>query len=280
MSRAAPNSIGRALIAEADMISMMGADASAAEVDALRGPDGRLPKDAFRRLRAANGKREGGRPLGSVNKRSERLAAEVIHRFGDPVLGGASLYAMPLDQLCEMLLVADGTQERAEAQQALIEKLVEQVADLGGAVKIAARTGQAELLEEAAGRIAAATESLAEAAKSSGKPGALALQALNLQLMARRFVAEYTHSKRAVAVEVSHKSDGLLVMPGRGGATSEEAALVRDQLNALVGTGKIEADQVARLEWRDGRLSDPDGEIADAEFSELDLTKSGDGDDG
>lgn len=265
----APNSLGRALHNEADQLSMFGADASPAELDALRGADGRLPSDAFRRLRAANGQRGVGRPLGSVNKRSAKLAQMVIEQFGDPVLGGASLYAMPLDQLCEMLLVADGTAERMEEQAALTEALVAQVRELGQAIGQAAKMGTTPELSNAAGRLADAAESLENVSKSRGKAGALALQALNLQLMAKRFVAEYVHSKRAVAVDVTHRSDGLLVMPGRGGATSEEAELVKDQLNNLVKSGRIEADQVARLVWNDGRLSDPEGELVDADFTEI-----------
>lgn len=261
------NSLARALHSEADQLSMFGADASPEELDALRGPDGRLPSNAFRQLRARNGKRGPGRPLGAVNKRSEGLAKLVIQQYGDPVLGGAALYGMPLDQLCEMLLVADGSQERAEQTDELTRALAVQVAELGEAVHLAAKRGDVADLNKAADRLADAAESLENVSKSSGKAGALALQALNVQLMARRFVAEYVHSKRPVAVEVSHKTDGVLVMPRTGGG--DDAAFVRDKLGGMMAAGRIEADQVARLELRDGRLHDPDGEIADAEFDEI-----------
>lgn len=253
---------------------MFGADASPEELDALRDESGRLPSNAFRLLRRQNGKRGPGRPLGAVNKRSEGLAKLVIQQFGDPVLGGASLYAMPLDQLCEMLLVADGTQERAERTEELTSALAAQVAELSDAIGLAVRRGDVADLNKAADRLADAAESLENVSKSSGKAGALALQALNVQLMARRFVAEYVHSKRPVAVEVSHKTDGVLVMPRTGGG--EDAAFVRDKLGGMIAAGRIEADQVARLELRDGRLHDPDGEIADAEFDEV---GAGDSDD-
>jgi hypothetical protein len=263
------SSLARALHNEADQLSMFGADASPAELDALRDEHGRLPPDTYRRLRARPAGKRAGRPLGSVNKRSEQLAKLVIQEFGDPVLGGASLYAMPLDQLCEMLLVADGSAERSERLEDLAAQVTAQVAVLTKAVLLAAKAGRAEELAAAAGKLATAAESLGELSAKSNKPGGLALQALNVQLMARRFVGEYVHSKRAVAVDVTHRTDGLLVMPGAGQAGGE-AAFVQASLNTLMKAGKIEPDQVARLEFRDGRLIDPDGEIEEADFDPID----------
>lgn len=254
---------------------MFGADASPADLDALRDEHGRLPPDAFRRLRARSPERRGpGRPLGSINKRSEQLAKLVIQEFGDPVLGGASLYAMPLDQLCEMLLVADGSAEREDRMEELTGDLTAQVRELGAAIGLAAKKGQAAELSAAAERLADAAESLEAMRKGGGKQGGLALQALNVQLMARRFVAEYVHSKRPVAVDVTHRTDGLLVMP-RAGQPDGEAAFVQTSLNTLMKAGKIEPDQVARLEFRDGRLIDPDGEIEEADFEPVESEDEG-----
>lgn len=263
----AHNSLGRALHNEADQLSLLGADADPTEIDALRDERGRLPSDAFRRLRARNGERKPGRPLGAVNKRSERLAAEVIHRFGDPVLAGASLYAMPLDQLCELLLVADGTQERHERMEEITEQLAAQVGELSQAVLLAAQRGQASELQKAADRIADAAESLEAVSKSSGKAGALALQAINVQLMAKRFVAEYVHAKRPTAVDVTVKRDGVLVMPGAGASAGGDAEFVKDALNHALQRDSIDADTVARLEFRDGKVFDPQGEVEDADFA-------------
>lgn len=261
-------SLARALHSEAEahQLSLLGVDASPEDIDALRDENGRLPSDAFRRLRAG-GRRGPGRPLGSVNKRSEQLAKLVIQEFGDPVLGGASLYAMPLDQLCEMLTVADGTVERAEQLHELTAQVSAQVAELTKGVLLAARNGTATLaeLETAAERIADAAESLEAVAKRAGKPGALALQALNVQLMARRFVAEYVHAKRPTAVDVNVKNDGLLIMP-RAGTGGAEAEFARTAINAALKSGKLDPSQVARLEFRDGRVIDPEGEIVDADF--------------
>lgn len=239
---------------------MFGVDASPEEIDALRGPDGRLPSDAFRRLRrGASGQRGPGRPLGSVNKRSEMLAKLVIQQFGDPVLGGASLYAMPLDQLCEMLLVADGSTERAERMEELTGALAAQVNELGAAIKLAAQRGEVAEIAKAADRLAEAAESLEAVSKSSGKAGALALAALNTQLVARRFVAEYVHAKRPVAIEVDSRIDGVLVMAG---INPGSVSAVQQAVGAALQSGAIEPEQIARLQFKDGQLHDPDGEFA------------------
>lgn len=244
---------------------MFGADATPEEVDALRDENGRLPPDAFRRLRAQRGKRGPGRPLGSINKRSEQLAKLVIQEFGDPVLGGASLYHMPLDQLCEMLLVADGSTERENRMEEMTGELAAQVKEMGLAVALAAKTGDVGKLTKAADRLADAAESLEAMKKAGGKAGGLALQALNVQLMARRFVAEYVHSKRPTAVDVTHRTDGVLVL-GRAGQADGEAEFLSQKVNAALRSGAIEPDQVAALEFRDGKLFGPEGEAIDADF--------------
>lgn len=263
------SSLARALHSEteAHQLSLLGADASPADIDALRGENGRLPVDTFRRMRAQKTGKP-GRPLGAVNKRSEALAKLVIHEFGDPVLGGASLYAMPLDQLCEMLQVADGSMERAEQTQELTEALSGQVAELAKAVRDAAKRGDVKEIEKAADRIADAAESLEAVSKANGKAGSLALAALNVQLMARRFVAEYVHAKRPTAVDVTVKRDGVLVMPGS--ASGGDAEFVQQALGGAMKRGAIDVDTVQRLEFRDGRVIDPEGEIEDAEFEPVD----------
>lgn len=260
------SSLARALHKEADQLSMFGADATPAEVDALRGPDGRLPANAYRLLRQqAAGRRGPGRPLGSVNKRSEQLAKLVIQQFGDPVLGAASLYAMPLDQLCEMLLVADGSTERAERMEELTTALAAQVAELGAAVKLASASADVNAIADAIDKLADAADSLESVSKAGGKAGVLALQALNVQLTARRFVSEYVHSKRPVAVEVEARIDQVLVMAaGDPGAP----AAVQAAVGAALQSGAIEADEIARLKFVDGALLDPEAE--DAEWQPVD----------
>lgn len=73
------------------------------QLDMLRDDKGRLPEDVFRRIR----QRGRGRPPGAANKRNADLAKLVAQQHGDPVLFMASLYSTPLDQLVELMLVAD-----------------------------------------------------------------------------------------------------------------------------------------------------------------------------
>lgn len=257
------SSLTRALHSEAHQLSLLGADVDPGAIDAVRGSDGRLPSDAFRRLRVQRTGKP-GRPLGAGNKRSEQLAKLVIQEFGDPVLGAASLYAMPLDQLCELLLVADGTAERAERTEELTAALSAQVAELALAVREAAKKGDIGDISKAADRIADAAESLEAVSKSSGKAGALALAALNTQLTARRFVSEYVHAKRPVAVDLTVKRDFMLVMPQQ--SEPGDAEYVHQALATAMQGGALDADTVGRLEFRDGKVSDPAGEIEDAVF--------------
>jgi hypothetical protein len=108
---AEPSALMRAMAAEAG--TMLGVDADTEQLDLLRDEDGKLPHDIFRRMRE-NAERGVGRPAGSGNKRTQALAKLIVHRFGDPVEALASIYSMPLDQLCELLVIADGSRKREE----------------------------------------------------------------------------------------------------------------------------------------------------------------------
>lgn len=73
------------------------------QLDMLRDEHGRLPRDVFRQIR----QRGRGRPAGARNKRTDDLAKLVAQQHGDPVMFMASLYSTPLDQLVEMMIIAD-----------------------------------------------------------------------------------------------------------------------------------------------------------------------------
>jgi hypothetical protein len=86
-----------------------GMDWDADRIDAMRDRHGNLPKNVFRMVRQqqAEERRKPGRPKGAGSKRNQALAKLVMEKFGDPVQAMASLYAMPLDQLVEMIHIAD-----------------------------------------------------------------------------------------------------------------------------------------------------------------------------
>ena len=88
---------------------IMGRRATPEQLDAFRDPKGNLPPNVFQLVRQGEGETRGpGRPKGSRNKRSDDLARLIAHKYGDPVEYMASLYAMPFDQLVELVKKADG----------------------------------------------------------------------------------------------------------------------------------------------------------------------------
>lgn len=265
------SSLEKAFHNEASQLSLLGADSDAAQLDAMRGEDGKLPADAFRRLRHAErgGQRGPGRPLGALAKRSEQLAKLVMSECGDPVLGMGKLYAMPLDQLCELILIADGTAERSADLEEMTAALGEQVAALCKSLRNKPIVTEGSEFRKAADRLADAAEKLEAVAKRvQGKPGQIALAALNIQLAARKSVAEYVHSKLPTKVDLTVRRDGVLVMPG---LTADDTLRdVQSQLNTAMKNEVIDAETVARLEFKDGRVVDPEGEIEDAEFYPVD----------
>lgn len=75
------------------------------QLDLLRDGRGKLPADVFQRMRVqARGR---GRPVGARNKRTDDLARLIAQQHGDPVMFMASLYSTPLDQLIELMIIAD-----------------------------------------------------------------------------------------------------------------------------------------------------------------------------
>lgn len=86
-----------------------GAENTPEQIDAFRDDRGDLPSNVFQLLRQQDGEaqRGPGRPKGARNKRSQELAKLIAHKYGDPVEYMASLYAMPLDQVIELLKLAD-----------------------------------------------------------------------------------------------------------------------------------------------------------------------------
>lgn len=241
---------------------LFGVEADASAVDALRRADGTLPPDVFRILRRTPPAARGpGRPKGAGNKRSEQLSRLIIHKYGDPVEAMASLYATPLDQLVELVLIADGTQERQRQLDELVSELARGVHDL-------VKASRGNVSAESINRLADACEALESAARrSQGKPGDVAIKALNVQLAAQKATAEYVHSKKPVEANVNVKSDGVLVFPGgvAGGfdqlddRTRHAGALIQ---KALEG-GQITSDMLANMTLRDGQLVDAEWDDVD-----------------
>ncbi|KEZ00350.1 hypothetical protein AI27_05065 [Sphingomonas sp. BHC-A] len=229
---------------------MLGVESDPEQLDLLRGPDGKLPQDVFRQMR----QRGRGRPLGAGNKRSDKLAKLICQQAGDPVLFMASIYAMPLDQMIELLLIADSTAEREERLLELVEQTEQAVMKITPTLVMSNPAAVNELTS-----LLDRVVDIAKGLKS--RPGDVAVKALNTQLQAAREVAQYVHSKKPVEFEANVKLDGILVMPPAMPSAPVEHMLekVRDAINS----GQVSAQQLSDMRMVDGEWADvdqPDGE--------------------
>lgn len=244
--------------------AVLGVTADAAQLDLLRGEDGKLPSNVFTLMREQDREQKArgpGRPKGSTNKRNENLAKLIAHKYGNPVEFQASIYAMPLDQLCELLLVADGTVARQE-------KLDELLVELAGRVRELSRGNRNTENREGIDRLADACEALERAAKSrASAPGKVAIAALNLQLQAAKTVSEYVEQKQATKMEVDMENIPTIVMaaPGAGRDFDQSDRAVRiagDMLARALAKGRVQAEDIKGLQF-DGEQFIQDGEYVE-----------------
>jgi hypothetical protein len=208
----------------------------------LRNPDGSMPAGAINRVRGA------GRPKGAGNKRSKKIADYYVQRFGDPLEAIGQLANTPLRQLIEVLLEADGSAEREARLLEGVDQAVEHIKSLQ-------RVGGKEMADE----LADAIDKLASAAaRISGKPGKLALDALVLQFQAHRAATEYVHGKQPISVEHVNKTDLVVFAP----EILKEHGIDATALQHAIATRGLEAFDAESM-----RIV-PSSEIEDAEFTE------------
>lgn len=239
------------------------------QLDAFRDADtGHLPANVFQLVRQAEGEavRSGrGRPRGARNKRSADLAKLITHKYGDPVEAMASLYAMPLDHLCELVFVADGTIARQNRLDEILEGLTDRMRELA---RVGVRNGE---ISQSIDRLADACEALESAARSrAAKPGDVPIKALNIQLAAAKAVAEYVHSRMPTKQEIKTNADAIIVMPGSGGAGGFEeldadTRRAAEIIGAALTKGQIQAADLAGLRLVDNQLVDAEFTPADEE---------------
>lgn len=238
-----PSSLEKAFREECGAGAVLGVDSDPEQLDLLRGPDGKLPSDVFRTMR----QRSRGRPAGAGNKRNEKLAKLICQQAGDPVLFMASIYAMPLDQMIELLLIADSTVEREERLLQLVEQTEAAVAKITPILVMQNPTSVRDLTN-----LLDRVVDIAKGLKS--RPGDIAVKALNTQLQAAREVAPYVHSKKPVEFEANVKLDGWLVMPPAMPAQPVEHVLetIRDKIN----DGTLTPQQLENWRMVDGDWSE------------------------
>lgn len=245
----APSSLEAAFRDEATGGALAGIDADPEQLDLLRDENGRLPSNVFRLLRAGKAVKTGpGRRAGSRNKRNKQLAKLICQQHGDPVMFMASVYATPLDQLVEMLRIADNSAEREEQLVGLIGRLEEAVARIiaKGAVDAAVSRQIDQLVDR-----------LIDVAKLlQVKPGELALRALATQVTAARETAPYVHGKQPISVDVTGKVDGVLIIPG----INAPAGVDHGELKKAIDQGGLD-----RLDFEGMRILPP---VEEAEFED------------
>jgi hypothetical protein len=260
----------RAFVRElGDEDGVLGAAIDAEQLDLLRGDDGKLPQNIYRMVREGTVQRGPGRPAGAGNRRSGALAKLIVHQHGDPVMAMASLYSRPLDQLIELVLIADSTAEREERLLGLIdtaEAMVRGCMDL-----IATGALNPDKLD----KVSSILERVFDAAKAlKMKPGDLAIKALNLQLAAARATAEYVHSKKPVEAVVTHRSDGVIVAPpvAHGASIEDKTAVIKlaaQGIATMLEGGRIDPRQLADYRFVDGQFvhddDDPENRSSDAD---------------
>ena len=231
---------------------LLGVVTTPAQLDLLRGEDGKLPSDIYRRVRA-NAMPEGpGRRPGSLNRRNKQIARAIAERANgqDPLLAMVDDAFMPLDQFVELMMAADGSRDReerlyqlADRTQALVDRLFDDT-ESGHSLS----DKQVDNL----GRLVEQVSNLTRTLKV--KPGELGLKAYVAQRDTRRILARYMHSEMPVAVDVTTRADVVLNIPG----LTDPAALA-DYLD----NPELTESDLNRLEYSPFR-----GDAEDAEYSE------------
>jgi hypothetical protein len=218
--------------------SVLGGMGDVEQLDLLRGPDDKLPPDAFRRLRVEQ--RGRGRPAGARNKRSADLGRLICEKHGDPQQYLASVYSTPLDQLVEMMLIAEGVPEREDRLMALCDSVETMV-------KAAHEEKWSEAKLKMLGSMLNAVERAAGSMKS--KPGEIALKALGHQITAAKEVSPYVHSKKPVEVSVTNKLDGVIFMPAPQGSAADPIDAVMRRTVEAINSGAIDPARVVDMRF-------------------------------
>jgi hypothetical protein len=215
-----------------------------AQLELLRGADGRLPEGAIHQVRTR------GRPRGARNKRQKKIADYFVAKYGDPLDVLGQLINTPLKQLVEVLRDADDASEREARLAALVETVEGEVLAVCGRGQLNA--GQMR-------ELVALVDKLGDVAKVlRATPGKLALDALIVQLNATYRSLEYVHGKQPVSIEVTGKADLVVFAPEILKAHGIDAG----ELQAAIAERGLEAFDMDEM-----RLLPPieDGDFSDGE---------------
>jgi hypothetical protein len=194
-----------------------------AQLELMRGADGKLPDGAIHQVRTA------GRPRGARNKRNKKIADFYVARFGDPLVAIGQLANTPLRQLVEVLREADNAAEREEMLIGLVRTIEADVAEMCGRGNLNA--GQMRQLVQVVDKLADVAKVL------RATPGKLALDALIVQMSAHKTALEYVHGKQPVSVEHSGKVDLVAFVP----EVLRDHGIDADELQRRIASEGLEA---------------------------------------
>lgn len=232
--------------------ALAGVDIDPEQLDLLRDTDGKLPSNVFRLLRQGKAIKGPGRPRNARNKRNVKLAKLICQEHGDPVMFMASVYAMPLDQLVELMRIADNSAEREGQLTALIDRLEASILQI--VKKGTLKAEEVKRFDHLVDRLIDVSRIL------QFKPGELAIRALATQVAAAKETAPYVHGKQPISVDVTGKVDGVLIIPG----VNAPAGIDHTELKQAIDQGGLD-----RIDFEAMTLLPPDrGE--DAEYEEID----------
>lgn len=178
---------------------MFGGETSAEQLDLLRdGDSGDLPNNIFPLVR-----RKGpGRPAGSGNKVTKKIAQLICQTHGDPVMELASLGFMPLDQMVAAQWYATGLGDTETRLHKMLDRVEREIA-------------QKDLDKDTRQELRELSESLLQSiTKIASKKVDLARHALTIKKDALKETATYTHGKQPITVHQTGKADVILNIPG------------------------------------------------------------------
>lgn len=174
---------------------------------------GRIDTDGIAQIRGR------GRPAGSRNRRNQKIAQLITHKFGDPMDGLGNLSIMPLEDAVAMVRHADDVGRAEELDR--LEEMVDRLAR-----RLRADDDQTS-----------ATALTRQLVKFMARKQISAIDVLNLQVRVGQDLMTYVHGRQPISVDVREKVDAVLIIPG----VNAPADASHEQLQAAVNRGGLDA---------------------------------------
>lgn len=164
---------------------------------------GRIDASGLRHLRTGPGRRAGSR-----NKRTEKTAKLIVQRYGDPLDALGNFARMPIEDATAMVRHAD------DPDGDDIEQILH-------AVNVLARG----LSDESADAVSKAL------IKWLSRKQISALDVLAMQVRVQQDLMTYVHGRQPVSVNVTEKTDAVVIIPGINAPTNVPQQQIADAIN-------------------------------------------------